>query len=57
MLNNEISNRESAMLWWNNLSNLTKSYICDANSKYLGTYRRWETLTGREIEYLYFKQF
>ena len=41
-----------AMNWWNNLSSLTKTQICDTNTEILGVARRWETLTGSEIERL-----
>ena len=44
--------RIDAMKWWNNLSSLTKTQICDTNTEVLGVVRRWETLTGSEIERL-----
>ena len=44
--------RMDAMNWWNNLSSLTKTQICDTNTEILGVARRWETLTGSEIERL-----
>ena len=44
--------RIDAMNWWNNLSSLTKTQICDTNTEILGVARRWETLTGSEIERL-----
>lgn len=37
--------REEAMKWWNNLSSLTKTQLCDTNTE----------LTGREIEDIYKK--
>ena len=45
--------RHSALDWWNNLASLTKTQICDTNTELVGSVRRWETLTGREIEMLY----
>ena len=44
--------RIDAMKWWDNLSSLTKTQICDTNTEILGIARRWETLTGSEIERL-----
>lgn len=42
------------MNWWNELSSLYKTQICDTNTELLGhPTRRWETLTGREIEKLW----
>ena len=45
--------RYSALDWWNNLASLTKTQICDTNTELVGSVRRWETLTGREIEMLH----
>jgi len=45
--------RQLAMQWWNGLSSLQKTQICDTNTELVGSVRRWETLTGREIELLY----
>ena len=45
--------RHSALDWWNNLASATKTQICDTNTELVGNVRRWETLTGREIEMLY----
>lgn len=42
--------RQQAMLWWNNLASLRKTQICDTNTELIGSIRRWETLTGSEIE-------
>jgi hypothetical protein len=47
--------REEAMFWWNNLSSLRKTEICDTNTEMVGHIRRWETLTGNEIESLFKK--
>lgn len=44
---------KEAMQWWNGLSSLRKTQICDTNTELVGSVRRWETLTGREIEMLY----
>lgn len=51
--NNESSGRQYAMVWWNELSSLRKTQICDTNPEIVGMVRRWETLTGREIEQLW----
>lgn len=48
-----MSKREEAMQWWNGLSSLRKTQICDTNTELVGRVRKWETLTGREIEILY----
>lgn len=58
ILNKELFDykRETAMNWWNNLAALQKTQICDTNTELIGSVRRWETLTGREIEMLYNKQ-
>jgi hypothetical protein len=32
---------------------LKKTQICDTNIDIVGNFRRWETLTGREIEMLW----
>lgn len=45
--------REQAMLWWNELGSDTKTLICDTHPELIGSIRRHETLTGREIEQLY----
>ena len=49
----ETSNRREAIEWWNSLSSLRKTQICDTNTELVGSVRRWETLIGREIEMLY----
>jgi len=45
--------REAAMKWWNNLSSLRRTEICDTNTEIFGKFRRHESLTGREIEVFY----
>lgn len=45
--------RVIAMVWWNNLSSLRKTQLCDTNTSLVGSVRRYETLTGSEIELLY----
>lgn len=45
--------RELAMVWWNNLSSLSKTQLCDTNTHLVGSVRRYETLTGNEIELIY----
>lgn len=49
----KINKRKEAMQWWNGLSSLRKTQICDTHTELIGSVRRWETLTGREIETLY----
>lgn len=58
ILNKELSahERETAMNWWNDLSSIRKTEICDTSTELVGSIRRWETLTGREIQMLYNKQ-
>ncbi len=48
-----MNKRQQAMEWWNELSSLYKTQLCDTHTEVLGTIRRWETLTGREIEFLF----
>lgn len=48
-----MNKRQEAMKWWNNLSSGYKTQICDTNTELVGSVRRWETLTGREIEMLF----
>lgn len=48
-----MTNRKEAMKWWQSLSSLQKTQICDINTDLIGHVRRWETLTGREIELIY----
>lgn len=48
-----MNKRQEAMKWWNNLSSAYKTQICDTNTELVGSVRRWETLTGREIEMLF----
>lgn len=45
--------RRQAIEWWNELSSLRKTQICDTNTQIIGSVRRHETLTGREIETLW----
>lgn len=45
--------KEEVFNWWNNLSSLRKTQICDTNTDLVGSVRRWETLTNEEIEELY----
>ena len=47
-----MTKREMAMEWWNGLSSAQKTNLCDTNTELVGKHRRWETLTGREIEML-----
>jgi len=48
-----MTKRQDAMKWWNNLSSGQKTRLCDVNVDLLGNTRRWETLTGREIQLLF----
>lgn len=48
-----MNTRLLAIDWWNSLSSLKKTEICDTNIDIVGNFRRWETLTGREIEMLW----
>ena len=41
------------MYWWSTLSSAGKTRQCDINTELVGSVRRWETLTGREIEMLH----
>lgn len=45
--------RRSAIAWWNGLASLRKTQLCDTNTELVGKVRRWETLTGREIQMIY----
>jgi hypothetical protein len=49
--------RQRAMKWWNPLCSARKTEICDTNTELVGSIRRWETLTGSEIEKLFCKEF
>lgn len=49
-------NRAISMDWWHELSSLQKTQYCDTNTEIVGSVRRWETLTGREIEKLWEKE-
>jgi hypothetical protein len=48
-----MTKRQEGMKWWNNLSPACKTQICDTYTELVGSARRWETLTGREIEMLF----
>lgn len=45
--------RELAMAWWDNLSKNAKIEIANTQFSDENYLRRWETLTGREIEKVY----
>jgi hypothetical protein len=51
-----MTTREQAMEWWDDLASLRKTQLCDTNTEIVGTVRRWETLTGREIEEIWRKE-
>lgn len=48
--------RELAIGWFNSKASLEKTRLCDTNTEIVGTVRRWETLTGREIETIYLSE-
>lgn len=48
--------RELAIGWFNSKASLEKTRLCDTNTEIVGTVRRWETLTGREIELIYLSE-
>lgn len=48
--------RELAIGWFNSKASLEKTRLCDTNTEIVGKVRRWETLTGREIEMLYLSE-
>lgn len=52
-LNKNITSRDNAMAWWNNMLSAQKTRLCDTNTEIVGHVRRWETLTGSEIEKMY----
>ena len=54
---NIVDARSIAMLWWDGLASARKTQICDTNTWLVGSVRRWETLTGREIEQLYSREY
>ena len=45
--------KRSTMEWWNGLASLRKTQLCDTNTELVGRVRRWETLTGREVQMIY----
>ena len=45
--------RFKAMMWWNNLSPNTRQKLTNEFRELVGTPRKWESLTGREIEKIY----
>ena len=48
--------REQALEWFNSKASLEKTRLCDTNTEIVGKVRRWETLTGREIEQIYLSE-
>ena len=48
-----MKDRVEALKWWNEFSSLGKTRICDLNTEILGGIRRYESLTGFEIEKLW----
>lgn len=51
-----MNTRQLAIAWFNAHSSLGKTQICDTNTGIVGHARRWETLTGREIEKIWLKE-
>jgi len=47
-------NRIIAMLWWAALNSAEKTRLCDINTNLIGKNRCWGSLTGNEIERIYF---
>jgi hypothetical protein len=47
------TNRTKAIQWFNQFSSGQKTQLCDTNTEIVGCVRRWETLTGLEIEKIY----
>lgn len=50
------TDRAKAIKWFNSHSSLMKTQICDTNTELIGNVRRYETLTGREIEQIWRKE-
>lgn len=42
--------RSQAIEWWNGLPSVRKMQVCDTYTDIIGFSRKYETLTGREIE-------
>jgi hypothetical protein len=53
-----MTTREQAMQWWESLGSASKTRLVDINTELLvkGIQRRWEKLTGREIEKIWRKE-
>lgn len=47
------NNREEALAWWNELTPLAQIYL---TTRFYGENRNFNTLTGREIEYIWFQR-
>lgn len=45
--------RHCALEWWLTLSSASKTRLCDIHTELVGSVRRWETLTGREVQMIY----
>lgn len=45
--------RQEAMKWWNKLTPEQKTEICNSSTELVGSSRKWESLTGREIQLIY----
>ena len=56
MNNDNKTTRELAIGWFNSKASLEKTRLCDTNTEIVGKVRRWETLTGREIEQIYLSE-
>lgn len=51
--NESMAKRDIVMRWWSDMNSAQKTQICDTNTEIIGHVRRWETLTGNELEALY----
>jgi hypothetical protein len=53
-----MTTREKAIEWWESLGSASKTRLVDINTELLikGIERRWEKLTGREIEKIWQKE-
>lgn len=53
-----MTTREQAIQWWESLGSASKTRLVDTNTELLikGIVRRWEKLTGREIERIWAKE-
>jgi len=50
------TDREQSLEWFNSKSSLEKTRLTDTNTELVGNVRRYESLTGREIELIWKKE-